>query len=213
MFRLVLPFQQSTIKKKNIAFSLRDIELERLRYEIQEEINRRPEELALHQKEEEERKRREKEEVEALYVACKIKHFDRVDRKDEERSQKAEKSKGYGSATESDSDAEGSDNGYDYPVDEVDTSEEGSDAAEEKEMMKRYHERKLRMRFEDDKYNPRIFSQTMREGESSDDDEELLDASSDEDDDNENSDESTSSGDSQVSPASSDRDYSAQYEE
>ncbi|XP_026378160.1 glutamic acid-rich protein-like [Papaver somniferum] len=135
--------------------------MERLMDEMQYEINRSAEELALCQREEEER----------------------VDRKDEERSQKSKKCKRYESVTESDSEAEGSDNGFEYPVEEVGTSEEDSDAAEEKERMK------------------------------SDDDEELLDVASDEDDEETGSDESTSSDDSQVSPATPGSDYSAQYEE
>ncbi|XP_026383876.1 protein bfr2-like [Papaver somniferum] len=176
---------------KNLAFSLGEEDLERLRNEIREEINRRAEELALRQREKEERERRKRgRELDALDAAWKPKHFAR-----------------------SDSEAEGSHDGFEYPVEEINTNEEDSDVAEEKKRMERYFDWKIRRRFDHERANPKICSRTMREGEPSDDDEELLDAAGDEDDEDEDSDESTSSEDDQTFPASSGSSYSAQYEE
>ncbi|XP_026396262.1 VID27-like protein [Papaver somniferum] len=151
-------------------------------------------------------------------------------RKEEERSLKREKGRKYGSATESDSEAE-SDEGFEYPVEEINTNEEDSDVAEDKRKMQRYLDWKLRRRFEFERANPNIFSRTMHEGEpkveekshvrifprsahveeSSESDEDLPDVSRDEDE--EDSDEESSSyGDNDTSLASSGSSYSEWYE-
>ncbi|XP_026458982.1 protein bfr2-like [Papaver somniferum] len=217
---------------KSQVFLLEMNELMKLRDEVQGEINRHAWEAAQHQRKEEEKKRRENEETKSLFAAWVPKHFARVDRKEDERSLKHQKGPKYGSSTESDSE-EGSDDGFEYPLEEVNTSEEDSDAAEDMKRMERYFDWKLRRRFNYEHDNPKIFARTMREGEpndderapsrifpittrgeeSSDDGEELPDVASDEDDNEEDSDESTSSGDGGTSSDSSGSSYSAQYEE
>ncbi|XP_026399886.1 sarcoplasmic reticulum histidine-rich calcium-binding protein-like [Papaver somniferum] len=217
---------------KDHAFLLGLEELMKLMDEVQGEITGRAGEAAQRQREEEEIKRREDEEIESLFAAWKPKHFARVDRKEEERSLKRQKGPKYNSATESDS-KEGSDSGFECPVEEVNTNEEDSDVVQDKKRMGRYLDWKLRRRFDHERVNPKIFVRTMREGEpsddervpsrifprtmhvqeSSDDDEELRDAARSENDDEEDSDEESISSDGDTSPASSGSSYSAQYDE
>ncbi|XP_026383957.1 PHD finger protein 14-like [Papaver somniferum] len=210
---------------KTQDFSLPMDELMRLRDEVQSETNRRASEEAQRQREEDEKKRREEEEeTESLYCAWLPHHFSRVDRKEEERSERYQKGPKYGNATESDSER-GSDAGFEYPLEEINTSEEDYGAAEDKRKMEKYLDWKLRRRFEFERANPKIFARTMHEGEprvekkdlviihprvacSSDSDEDLPEASSDEEDD-----EDSSSGDSDTSPASSGSSCSERYEE
>ncbi|XP_026428525.1 transcription initiation factor TFIID subunit 11-like [Papaver somniferum] len=119
----------------------------------------------------------------------------------------------YESATESDSEAS---EGFQYNVEEIDTNDLDSDAAEDKHKMEAYHEGKLKRRFEYELDNPKIFRRTMNEGESSSVNVRMLIAKSDEDDTDEEgsggSSEDTSSS-SETSPAPSDSDDSEFYEE
>ncbi|XP_026436602.1 vicilin-like seed storage protein At2g18540 [Papaver somniferum] len=203
---------------KNQAFSLEMDELMKLKDEVQGEINRRASEIDDRQREEEERKRREDEETESMF---------------EERSEKHQKDPKYGSSTESDSE-EDSAAGYEYHVEEVNTSEEGSDVVEDRLRMEKYLDWKLRRRFEFERANPKIFARTMQEGEpkveekklvlihprtaqvedSSDSDENLHDASNDDGEEEDESDEEdSSSGNSDTSPASSSSSCSERYAE
>ncbi|XP_026452027.1 uncharacterized protein LOC113352423 [Papaver somniferum] len=191
---------------KALSFSLQDQKLERLKNDLVEEINRHALERIC--------QRHEREEIVAQELSCQRREQEEIikgrdhQRKAGERSSKAEKQKGYGSATESDS--EESQNGFEYPIEEMKTNYENSDAADERKRMEDYHVRQLRIRFEDERANPNIFSRTMREGEPSNDEEEI---SEDESDESEESDSegSSSPDDSQVSPTSSSIDYSEQY--
>ncbi|XP_026452280.1 uncharacterized protein LOC113352705 [Papaver somniferum] len=89
-------------------------------------------------------------------------HYEIDQRKDEEKAEKQAKTPRYESATESDSKAL---NGGEYEVEEVNTSDLDSDAAEDKRRMKSYHDGKTRSRFEYELSNPKIFARTMSEGE------------------------------------------------
>ncbi|XP_026430455.1 vicilin-like seed storage protein At2g18540 [Papaver somniferum] len=175
---------------KTQAFSLEIEELMKLRDDVQGEINRRASEVAQRQREEEERKRREDEETGSLFAAWVPKHFAKYDRKEEERALKRQKGPRYGSATESNSEA-GSDAGFEYPVEEVNTSEEDSDDAEENWKMQR----------------------ASPAEEFSKSDEELPDVSNDEDDEEGSDEESSLSGDGDTSHASSGSSCSERYEE
>ncbi|XP_026396993.1 transcription initiation factor TFIID subunit 11-like [Papaver somniferum] len=136
-------------------------------------------------------------------------------RKDEEKAERHAKSPRYGSATESDSEAS---DGFEYAVEEVNTSDLESDVAEDKRKMDAYHDGILKSRFEYELANPKIFARTMSEGEprkvrvsrriSMVDDEET---ESDEDGEDEDSDEASSS--SGTSSASSDSDDGECYED
>ncbi|XP_026378434.1 major centromere autoantigen B-like [Papaver somniferum] len=182
--------------------------------------NRRASEIADRQREEEERKRREYEETESMFDAWLPKHYERSDRKTEEMSERHQKDPKYGIATESDSE-EDSAAGYEYHVEEVNTSEEGSDVVEDRLRMEKYLDWKLRRRFEFELANPKIFARTIQEGEpkveeeklvlihprtaqvedSSDSDENLPDASNDDEEEEDESDEEdSSSGNSDTSP-------------
>ncbi|XP_026378067.1 major centromere autoantigen B-like [Papaver somniferum] len=222
--------QYNQVKKQ--AFYLEMDELMRLRDEVQGEINRRASEIAERQREEEEKKRREDEETESMFVAWLPKHYERSDRKTEERSERNHRGPKCGSATESDSEADSA-AGYEYHVEEVNTSEEGFDAAEDGLKMEKYLDWKLRRRFEFERSNPKIFSRTMQEGEpkveeeklmlihprtaqvedSSDSDENLPDASNDDEEEDESDEEESSYGDTDTSPASSGSSCSEHYAE
>ncbi|XP_026397043.1 uncharacterized protein LOC113291763 [Papaver somniferum] len=220
---IAAPSDQYQLAKAQ-AFSLPMDELQRLRDEFQSEINRRASEEAQRLREEDEKKRREEEETESLYCAWLPHHFARVDRKEDEQSERYQKGLKYGSATESDSEG-GSDAGFEYPLEEINTSEDDYVAAEDKRKMEKYLDWKLQRRFEFERANPKIFARTMHEGEprvekrypviihprvahSINSNEELPEASSDEEDD-----ESSSLGDSDTSPASSGSSCSERYEE
>lgn len=114
------------------------------------EIDRCAQELASQQ-------RKKYETVE--FFEWKEKRLARDERKHEERSVRC-RLKRYGSATESD--LEGSDEGFEYHVEEVNTSDEDFDVVEERKRMKRYYKRHLYRQYELEKANPRIFARTMR---------------------------------------------------
>ncbi|XP_026396196.1 transcription initiation factor TFIID subunit 11-like [Papaver somniferum] len=136
-------------------------------------------------------------------------------RKDKEKAERHAKVPRYGSATESDSEAS---DGFEYVVEEVNTSDLESDAAENKRNMDAYHDGILKRRFEYELANPKIFARTMSEGDPSKvrvskrismvDDEET---ESDEDGEDEDSDEASSS--SGTSPASYESDDGERYED
>ncbi|XP_026409938.1 transcriptional regulator ATRX-like [Papaver somniferum] len=108
----------------------------------------------------------------------------------------------YGSATDEDSDS--TDDGVEYIIDEINTSEMDSDAAKEKSRMERYHERKLRRKFDFELANPKIYARTMQEGECNRSKEETLERDSDEEDEERDSeDDEDVSSSSNTSPASS----------
>ncbi|XP_026458461.1 histone H2A.Z-specific chaperone CHZ1-like [Papaver somniferum] len=136
------------------------------------------------------------------------------DRKDEECAEKHAKAPNYGSAIESDSEAS---DGFEYDVEEVNTSDLDSDAAEDKRKMEAYHERRVRSRFEYELANPKIFARTMNEGEPRRVDVKMICAKSDEEDTEEEEDgedgTEDSSSSSGTSPAPSDNDDSERYEE
>ncbi|XP_026384941.1 histone deacetylase HDT1-like [Papaver somniferum] len=133
------------------------------------------------------------------YNRARAQHNERADRKEEERSQKRQKGPKYGSATESDSQVD-SDAGFEYPLEEINTTEEDSDAVEDKQKMQRYLDWKLRRR-------------AAPEASSSESDEDLPEVSSDEGDEEDSDDESSSSGDDDTSPAPSGNSCSKRYEE
>ncbi|XP_026384437.1 protein starmaker-like [Papaver somniferum] len=183
-------------------------ELMRLRDEVQGEINRRASEIVDRQREEEEKKRREDEETESLFAAWLPKHYERSDRKTDERSERHQKGPKYGSATESDSEADSA-AGSEYHVEEVNTSEEGSDAAEDRLKMEKY--------FPEPKVEKEklvlIHPQTAQVEDSSDSDKNLPDASNDDEEEDESDEEDSSSGDSDTSPTSSGSSCSELYTE
>ncbi|XP_026419707.1 uncharacterized protein LOC113315661 [Papaver somniferum] len=203
---------------KNLAFSLEMEELQGLRDEVHGEINRRAIEIVDRQREEDEKKKTEEEETESLYVAWLPKHFERSDRKMEERSERNQKGPRYG---------------YGYHLEEINTSDEGSDAVEDRRRMERYEEWRLRRRFEFERANPKIFARTMQEGEpkverqplvrieprdahvddSSATDDDLLDVSRESEEDESNDEDESSSGESDTSHASSGSSCSERYEE
>ncbi|XP_026450780.1 uncharacterized protein LOC113350891 [Papaver somniferum] len=217
---------------KKLAFSVVMNELMRLRDEVQGEINRRASEIDDRQREEEEKKRREDEKTESLFAAWVPKHYERSDRKTGERSERHQKGPKYGSATESDSEEDSAPR-FEYHVEEINTNEEGSDAAEDRQKMEKYLDWKLRRWFDFKRDNPRIFARTMQEGEPkveeqklvlihprtaqvedfSDSDENLPDASNGAEEEDESDEEDSSSGDSDTSPASSDNSCSERYKE
>ncbi|XP_026439646.1 protein starmaker-like [Papaver somniferum] len=172
------------------AFSLDMDELMKLRDEVQGEINRRTSEIADRQRENEEKKRREDEEIESLFAAWLPKHYERSDRKTEERSERHQKGPKYGSESDSEADSAA---GYEYHVEEVNTSEEGSDAAEDRLRMEKYLHWKLQMK------------------DSSDSDKNLSDASTDDEEEDESDEEDSSSGDGDTSPASAGSSCSERY--
>ncbi|XP_026417063.1 luc7-like protein 3 [Papaver somniferum] len=177
-------------------------ELQRLRDYIQAEIDHRNQEMILQREEEEQRRRREEEEYERKFAAWKTKFLAYDRRKEEEWLEKHSESKIYGSSTDEDSEA--SEDGMEYEVEEVNTSDMYSDAAEDKARMERYHDRKMRGNFDFELANPKIYARTMREGESSSDSEEVQETETDEDGDGSDVDdvESTPSSDN-TSPTSS----------
>ncbi|XP_026383349.1 cilia- and flagella-associated protein 251-like [Papaver somniferum] len=206
---------------KTPALSLPTEDLMRLSDEIQSEINRHRSEEAQRQREEEEKRRREEEETESIYQTWLPHHLARVDRKEEEQSERYQRGPIYGSATEEDSE-EGSDDEFEFHLEEVD---DDYVAAEEERKMEKYQDWKQRRCFEFERANPKIFSRTMHEGDPkvekresviiyprvaypSDSDEDLPEAPSDEEDD-----EDSSSGDSETSPASSGSSCSEMHEE
>ncbi|XP_026416737.1 uncharacterized protein LOC113312198 [Papaver somniferum] len=154
---------------KTQAFSLPMDELIRLRDVVQGEINKRASEEAHQLREEEERKRREEEKIDSLFAAWVPKHYARYDWKDKERAERHQKGPKYGSATESDSEA-GLDAGFEYPVEEVSTSEEGSDAAEEKRNMERYLDWKLKAKMSTPNDSDYDYSYSSSSSSSSDED-------------------------------------------
>ncbi|XP_026384412.1 transcription initiation factor TFIID subunit 11-like [Papaver somniferum] len=180
---------------KSLLHSLSVIELHKLRDEAQSEIDRRVQEQL---------RQREEEEV-AQWKS----------RKDEEKAERHAKAPRYGSATGSDFEAS---DGFEYVVEEVNTSDLESDAAKDKRKMDAYHDGRLKSRFEYELSNPKIFVRTMSEGEPSKvrvrrrismvDDKET---ESDEDGEDDDSDEGSSS--SGTSPASSDSDDGERYED
>ncbi|XP_026399566.1 uncharacterized protein LOC113295442 [Papaver somniferum] len=200
---------------KSLLPSLSVIELQKLRDEAQSEIDRRVQEK-LHQREEEAARIRKERRIEALYTAWLPKFLEWKNRKDEEKVERHAKAPRYGSATKSYSEAS---DGFEYAVEEVNTSDLDSDAAEDKRKMDAYHDGRLKRRFDYELSNPKIFARTMSEGEPSKvrvsrriamvDDEET---ESDEDGEDEDIDEASSS--SGTSPAaSSDSDDGERYED
>ncbi|XP_026378553.1 protein bfr2-like [Papaver somniferum] len=148
---------------KSLLPSLSVIELQKLRDEAQSEIDRRVQEL-LRQTEEEAARIRKERRIEALYTAWLPKFLEWKSRKDEEKAERHAKSPRYGSATESDSEAS---DGFEYGVEEVNTGDLDSDAAEDKRKMDSYHDGRLKSRFEYELANPKIFARTMSEGDPS----------------------------------------------
>ncbi|XP_026450567.1 HIV Tat-specific factor 1 homolog [Papaver somniferum] len=200
---------------KNLSLALQDQEIEKLRRELLEELDRRAMERIQQKREAEEqasqemaRHRSEEEILDALFEVWKVKHFDREYRKEDEGAARAKRPKGVVSATDSDSDEE-SENGFEYPIEEMNTSDEDSDTVDDRKRMEAYLDRKLRRRFDDERAQPTFFSRTMQEGETSAD-EEILEDKSDESE-GSDSDESSSSDDNPVSPASTGSEYNAQY--
>ncbi|XP_026452288.1 prothymosin alpha-like [Papaver somniferum] len=131
----------------------------KLREDAQSEIDHRIQEQTRQREAVQERKKRR---FEALYIAWLPKFLEWKERKDEEKDDKQAKTPKFGSSTESDSEAS---EGYEYEVEEVDTSDLDSDAAEDKQRMDSYHDEKARRRFQYELANPKIFSRTMSEGE------------------------------------------------
>ncbi|XP_026383859.1 nucleolin 2-like [Papaver somniferum] len=129
------PVTPEFAQAKSILPSLSIEELQQLREHAQSEIDHRIQE-----------KTRQREAEEA----------------DEGKAEKQAKTPKFGSSTESDSEAS---EGYEYEVEEVDTSDLDSDSAEDKQMMNSYHDEKARRRFEYELTNPKIFARTMSEGE------------------------------------------------
>ncbi|XP_026384859.1 glutamic acid-rich protein-like [Papaver somniferum] len=129
------------------------------------EIDQRCREGIRQREEEERRHKREKEDYENKYAAWKTQFMAYDIRKQDEWEEKHAECKLYGSATDEDSDS--TKNEMKYDVEEINTSEMDSDEAEEKDMMERWHERKLRMRVEFEMANPMIYACTMQEGECS----------------------------------------------
>ncbi|XP_026396093.1 luc7-like protein 3 [Papaver somniferum] len=203
---VVPPSSTEYEQAKVLALSLKFLELQRLRTEIQAEIDRHAHELIRQREEQERIHRREEEKLESLYVAWFPKYLPRCKRKDEKWAEKHSKCKRYDSATKSDSEAP--DEGFEYPVEKVDTSELDSYAAEDKARMEKYHERKLRSIFDFERANPKIFARTMQEGEEKADDEEMLEKETNEEkigeDTGDDDDSEDSSSPDNTSPASSD---------
>ncbi|XP_026383982.1 uncharacterized protein LOC113279502 [Papaver somniferum] len=200
---------------KSLLPYLSVIELQKLRDEAQSEINHRVQEQ-LRQREKEAARIRKERRIEALYTAWLPKFLEWQSRKGEEKAERHAKAPRYGSATESDSEAS---DGFEYDVEEVNTSNLDSNAAEDKRKMDAYHDGKLNIRFEYELSNPKIFARTMSEGEPSKvrvsrrismvDDEET---ESDEDGEDEDSDEASSSSGTSLA-ASSDSDDGECYED
>ncbi|XP_026419863.1 protein bfr2-like [Papaver somniferum] len=156
------PVTPEFAQAKSILHSLSIEELQQLREDAQSEIDHRIQEQTRQREAEEAVQERKKRRFEALYNAWLPKFLEWQERKDEEKSEKQAKTPKFGSSTESDSEAS---EGYEYEVEEEDTSELDSDAAEDKQRMNSYHDEKARRRFEYELSNPKIFARTMSEGE------------------------------------------------
>ncbi|XP_026410420.1 glutamic acid-rich protein-like [Papaver somniferum] len=144
------PFEQA----KNLVPTLSTSELQQLIDHIQAEIDYRHQEMIHRREEEEQRRREEKEKYDRKFAAWKPKFLAYDQRKGEEWMEKHSECKGYGSATDEDYDE--SEEGMEYDLEEVNTSDLDFDAAADK-------------------------ARTMREGESSSDSEETLEDETDED--------------------------------
>lgn len=156
------PVTPEFAQAKSILPSLSIEELQQLREDAQSEIDHRIQEQTRQREAEEAVQERKKRRFEALYNAWLPKFLEWQERKDEEKAEKQAKTPKFGSSTESDSEAS---EGYEYEVEEVDTSDLDSDAAEDKQRMNSYHDEKARRRFEYELANPKIFARTMSEGE------------------------------------------------
>ncbi|XP_026459747.1 uncharacterized protein LOC113360453 [Papaver somniferum] len=193
---------------KSILPSLSIEELQKLREDAQSEIDHRIQEKTRQIEAEEDVQERKKRRFEALYNAWLPKFLKWQERKDEEKDEKQAKTPKFGSTTENDSEAS---KGYEYEVEEVDTSDLDSDAAKDKQWMNTYHDEKARRLIEYELANLKLFARTMSEGESvamrvSRQIADLDDESSEEEreeGDEDSDDESSSSG---TSPAPSDSD-------
>ncbi|XP_026400130.1 nucleomorphin-like [Papaver somniferum] len=139
---LSIPFEQA----KDLVPTLSTSELQQLRHHIQAEIDHRHQEIIRQQEEEEKRRSEEKEKYDRKFTAWKPKFLAYDHRKGEEWIEKHSGCKGYGSAT--DEDSEESEKGMEYDFEEVNTSDLDSDAAADKARMDEYNDRKLKGRFE-----------------------------------------------------------------
>ncbi|XP_026442458.1 transcription initiation factor TFIID subunit 11-like [Papaver somniferum] len=162
---------------ENLVPTLSTSELQQLRDHIQAETDHRHQEMSHRHEEEEQRRREEKEKYDRKFAAWKPKFLAYDQRKGEEWMKKHSDCKGYGSATKEDS--EESEEGMEYDIEEVNTSDLDSDAAADKARMDEYNDRKLKGIFEFELLNPKIYARTMREGESSSDSEETLEDETD----------------------------------
>ncbi|XP_026455091.1 uncharacterized protein LOC113356230 [Papaver somniferum] len=161
---VVPPETPEYTQAKSLFPSLSLKELQRLRGEAQSEIDRRIQEQERQRDEEEASCIRRDRRFETRYSAWQPKFLEWRERKDEEWAEKHAKTPKYGSTTESDSEAS---DGYEYGMEEANTSDLDSEAAEDKRKMNAFHDGKLRSRFAYELANPKIFARTMSEGEPS----------------------------------------------
>ncbi|XP_026437176.1 cilia- and flagella-associated protein 251-like [Papaver somniferum] len=170
------PVTPEFAQAKSILPSLSIDELRQLREDAQSEIDHRIQEQTRQreeqqQQEEEERRQRDERRKKMMYDEWVQKYLERGGRKDGEWEEKQEeevarraKALQYGSMTEDDSDASGGSEADGEDGEDLDS--ENDDSSEESIVGRiAYDERHLRNRFEYELANPKIYPQTINEGE------------------------------------------------